>query len=298
MESNMIQNDFQNFEMNVEPKKGIFSKIFGGIGIALLMMIAYFALQAVTSIVAIFIKTFQLMSTMDMANFDPLAFQREVVNFVQKPEFLTNLTTVATLVSAFVAVVWYYSAHGRKKTEEEKDFLKTRVLNVKSIVNITAATIVTFYAALGISELINIISPSTIEKYNEMMNMTLGGNMTVAIIAIVILAPLGEECLFRGLIMKHLNKYFGIIAVIVIQAILFGVFHANIVQGLYVLPIGLLFGYVSYKTKSVLPTIYMHLLNNSMSAITSVIPAPVQAVILIMLVAYLGWIYMNSKKNI
>lgn len=297
MENKMIHNDIQNLEMDSETKKSVAAKIFGGVVVAFLMMVAYFAVQAVAAVAAILVKTFKIMSTMDMANFDPIAFQNDIMLKIQEPSFMTNLTTIATLLSAFVALVWYYFLHGRKKSEEDKVFFKTKVLNVKNFFNITVATIVTFYMALAISELINIISPATIEKYNKMMEMALGGDMTIAMIAIVFLAPIGEECLFRGLIMKRLNKYFGITAVIIIQAVLFGIFHANIVQGLYVLPIGLLFGYVAYKTKSVLPTIYMHFINNTLSGVTSVIPVAVQIIVLVLLVAYLVWIYVNSKKN-
>ena len=43
MDNGMIQND----NVMSKNKKGIFSKIFGGIGVALLMLIAYYAVQVV-----------------------------------------------------------------------------------------------------------------------------------------------------------------------------------------------------------------------------------------------------------
>ena len=53
-----------------------------------------------------------------------------------------------------------------------------------------------------------IFNPEVMENYNEMMEFALGGNEVLAIFAAVILAPINEECIMRGLILKNLQKYF------------------------------------------------------------------------------------------
>ena len=53
---------------------------------------------------------------------------------------------------------------------------------------------------------------------------------------------------------------------------LFGIFRANWVQGLYVLPVGAALGYVAVKRRSVLPCIFMHLLYNSSSFVVFMLP--------------------------
>ena len=110
------------------------------------------------------------------------------------------------------------------------------------------------------------------ETYNDMMDTALGGSQLLAMLAAVILAPVNEECIMRGLILKHLQQYFSTPAVILIQAVMFGIFHANWVQGLYVLPVGAALGYVAVKCRSVLPCIFMHLLYNSLSFVVFMLP--------------------------
>ena len=293
MDNGMIQND----NVMSKNKKGIFSKIFGGIGVALLMLIAYYAVQVVVGVVYMAIKMVSFLSQMDIANIDQTELQEQAMGLLSNSEFLTNFTAVSTLASAVVAIIWYFFVHGKNKSAEDKEYFKNKVLNIRNIITVTLATMGTYYIAIGISELINIITPSTIDNYNDMMNMVFGGNMFVAFVAIVILAPFGEECLFRGLIIKRLGKYFGITAAIIIQSILFGIFHGNIVQGLYVIPMGILLGYVSYKSKSVIPAIYMHLVNNFLSLALSGLPVWGHIVLACIVVVYLYWTLVVLKKK-
>lgn len=83
----------------------------------------------------------------------------------------------------------------------------------------------------------------------------------------------------RGLILKNLQKYFFVPAVIVIQAVIFGIFHMNWVQGIYVLPIGAALGYVAIKSRSVLLSIYMHLFYNLLSFVLELLPEFCQSVV-------------------
>ena len=94
----------------------------------------------------------------------------------------------------------------------------------------------------------------------------------LAMLAAVILAPVNEECIMRGLILKNLQRFFTTPVVVIIQAVLFGIFHANWVQGLYVLPVGAALGYVAVKTRSVMPSIFMHLFYNMLSFVVIFLP--------------------------
>ena len=92
-------------------------------------------------------------------------------------------------------------------------------------------------------------------------------NIFISIIVIGIVAPFAEEFLFRGMIFKTLSKSMSIPAVIIIQGVLFGLYHMNLVQGLYATLLGILFGYVTFKTKSLWPAVIMHMVNNTVATI-------------------------------
>ena len=75
-----------------------------------------------------------------------------------------------------------------------------------------------------------------------------------------ILAPIGEELLFRGLILRTMMP-FGRRMAIVGSAFLFGMFHGNILQTPYAFLVGLVLGYVAAEY-SVAWAMVLHMINN------------------------------------
>lgn len=89
-------------------------------------------------------------------------------------------------------------------------------------------------------------------------------------VAVGILAPLAEEVIFRGAILRTLlgmlSKKNHWVA-IMISAALFGAVHGNEAQFVNALVMGLLLGWMYYRTKSLVPGILMHWVNNTMAYI-------------------------------
>lgn len=90
------------------------------------------------------------------------------------------------------------------------------------------------------------------------------------ILGISILAPIAEELLFRGIIQGELRKAMPEWLAIIIQAIVFALFHMQPVQITYVLIPGLLLGIAYAWSKSLWVPILMHILFNFLG---SVLPA-------------------------
>lgn len=95
-------------------------------------------------------------------------------------------------------------------------------------------------------------------------------------VAIGILAPLAEEVVFRGAILRTL---LGIMSkknhwvAIMISAAIFGVVHANLAQFINALLMGLLLGWMYYRTGSLVPGILLHWVNNTMAyVLTNIMP--------------------------
>ncbi len=87
------------------------------------------------------------------------------------------------------------------------------------------------------------------------------------IIMTVILAPLLEEILFRGIIMKGMiNNQVRPVTAILVSALIFGAVHFNPWQFAGAFLLGLVLGLVYYKTKSLLMPILLHAFNNLLSA--------------------------------
>lgn len=75
-----------------------------------------------------------------------------------------------------------------------------------------------------------------------------------------IVAPVVEEIVFRGLIMRGLQPYGKRFAVLT-SAILFGLFHGNLIQSPYAFVVGLVLGYTAMEY-SILWSMVLHMVNN------------------------------------
>ena len=88
------------------------------------------------------------------------------------------------------------------------------------------------------------------------------------IISITIMAPLVEELLFRGAIQGHLlRKGMKPVYAILIASAVFGIVHMNPIQIPFAFAIGMIFGWLYYRTGSVVPGMIGHFINNSIATI-------------------------------
>lgn len=93
-----------------------------------------------------------------------------------------------------------------------------------------------------------------------------GQEMIVGLIVVALSAGVCEEIMFRGFILKAYEKK-GIKMGIMYSALLFGVFHFNIQNLLGPMFLGVLFGYIVYKTDSIYSSIIAHTTNNAFALI-------------------------------
>ncbi len=88
------------------------------------------------------------------------------------------------------------------------------------------------------------------------------------LLALTIIGPIAEELLFREAIEgEMLRRGANPWTAILVSAIAFGTVHFNLAQGLYALPLGIIFGIIYYKTGNILVTALLHIINNSTAAL-------------------------------
>jgi membrane protease YdiL (CAAX protease family) len=86
----------------------------------------------------------------------------------------------------------------------------------------------------------------------------------VSIISMTLVPAVFEELLFRGVILQSLRR-FGDGFAIIVSSVLFGLLHGNLIQGVTTTIIGLLMGYFTLRTGSLLPAMLFHFVNNAMA---------------------------------
>lgn len=78
---------------------------------------------------------------------------------------------------------------------------------------------------------------------------------------VVIIAPIIEECIYRGAVLTALAPY-GQSTAVLFSALAFGLMHGNIPQAASAFATGFVYAIIAVKCGSVLPTIIIHCLNN------------------------------------
>ena len=86
--------------------------------------------------------------------------------------------------------------------------------------------------------------------------------IVILLIETCIIAPIFEEVLYRGILLKGLINKYNSKRAIVYSALIFGIAHLNIPQGINAFLLGLILGTVFYYTRSIYLCMIMHFVNN------------------------------------
>ena len=113
-------------------------------------------------------------------------------------------------------------------------------------------------------------------------------------LSVVIVAPIVEEIVFRGLVFKQLSKYHVGYAM-VISSICFACMHMNVVQGIPTFFMGLILAYSYWKTDSLVTSMGIHFLNNLFAMIATEVNL---SVVVIGMVIYAVYVLVKKKDEI
>lgn len=81
------------------------------------------------------------------------------------------------------------------------------------------------------------------ETYNQVANSQYGVIFGIGLILYGIVSPLAEEIVFRGIIYNRIKQSYSVLTAVLLSALLFGLYHGNIVQGVYGFLMGMLIAY-------------------------------------------------------
>jgi membrane protease YdiL (CAAX protease family) len=172
---------------------------------------------------------------------------------------------IAILAYLPVFAVWYQKLIKNEK-RNLRNFYKD-ILNFKNFICIIALGLSLQFVLVFIASYIYTLKPEWFASYHELMSSIVEVSLFLKFISIVILGPMVEELVFRGVILKKSIDVMPFIAANILQSLLFGIAHGNMLQGLYTFLLGLFLGYIYIKTKTIIAPMGVHMAFNLSSII-------------------------------
>lgn len=174
-----------------------------------------------------------------------------------------NFNIVISIIFSVLCIVsfyiWYSKSFNKTvKIDIKKSFHPYEVLGIVLLVPGTQ-----FLSGI-VTAIVSTIFPEWLSSYMELLeNAGLSGEIPLLMmIYAVLLAPFSEELIFRGVTLSIARRAFPFWIANTIQALFFGIFHMNPLQGCYTFVVGLIIGYICEKGGTLYHAILFHLLFN------------------------------------
>lgn len=124
---------------------------------------------------------------------------------------------------------------------------------------------------LVVSLVLAVLPEEWTESYNEAASSISTASL-VGFLAVVAVAPVVEELIFRGLMVNRLSRVMPGWLAVVLAAAVFGACHGHPVWFGYAFVLGCVFGFIDLRAGSIWPSILGHMVFNSFSQILNLLP--------------------------
>lgn len=214
--------------------------------------------------------------------------------------YQNGVTVVIPVLIGFIPFLLY-----RKKDFFKYDLkIENKTFNLKTILSWTSIILAVNYVfGLG-SNLIELGLNHFGLTGNSCYSILEGSKTFSMLLYTCLLSPVIEEFIYRGIILRSLDKYEKSFAIIS-SALLFALIHGNILQFPSAIAIGLILGYLA-EEYSIKLTIIIHILNNLFSEIMSLLALyigdnilmAVNSAIILVLLGIVIKLYMKNKIKV
>lgn len=213
--------------------------------------------QLMSSLVGMFIfsiyKAIQLEPGINIA-------QISLAEYINTPLTL-DASLVISAFSAIICIIVFYRWYTRQMKNECNSIVKVKM----KLKHVLLLILLGIGLQVGISFLMNLIAmvkPNLFNNYGLILEQLGGGTTIVSFIYIGIIAPISEELIFRGVLLNKAKVVLPIFWANVLQGFLFGLYHMNIIQGIYAFIIGMFLGSICIGFKSIYAAVVLHVIIN------------------------------------
>lgn len=250
----------------------------------------YFAVYYVTQLIVSFVygtiwsagKTAELMAAGETV--DAMALSEQLVAHLMEDQTLLLLTFWSGVIT--LAIYWIRFAVRKKSFFKEVEFKKIATNGIVPIVVTALSMNVVLSMIIG-----NIPWPQEWIDAYATNSAPLDGSL-MSWLAAVVMAPVLEEIVFRGLVYTRLKKGMPVIVAAILASFVFGLCHGTAIWIIYATGLGLVMTWVFEKYQSLTASILFHFSFNTMGLVLNMIPESMEIVVWIMLaVSVVGLVY-------
>ena len=260
----------------------------------------FYFIREMGSYVGMFVVSF-------LATALPKNLAKNIVYWDEAGEQLVGATGIGTALMLLVAFLitgyftWkFFAKIDITKAENE---LKQKNSYVKSPLAFACMIVGTLAAALGLNYLFDLLAiTSTSAVYQEIADVQYKAPIYLGLILYGLLIPLVEELVFRGVVYNRAKKSMKYTTAILLSAVSFGVYHQNIVQGMYGFLMGCLIAFLYEKFGHFYIAVIVHAISNVVVYLMTFVIAslnlkPNWIVCILLLVIACGCIYVIAKSS-
>lgn len=222
--------------------------------IGFLIVIGAMAIREVIAGVMAFIYGTSLVSSGKVAADDVEGLQQALLSN-------SDLILLFSAVGMVLWIIIFGIMYIRRRKMEGKALFEGSI-NGKRIVTILVMGLGLQFTINAVLGTLNLMAPQAMENYAKVIQSLGMGNSPISLLLVVLIAPIAEELIFRGTVFVYLRKNMSFLAANLIQALFFGLYHMNLIQGAYAFLLGLLFGWMIEKYGSVRECILLHMAVN------------------------------------
>lgn len=187
---------------------------------------------------------------------------RQLQDYMTDPG--SSLLIRVSALSAVLCLVWCGILY-RQSDWRQEDFSYRQAFAGKRLPGIVALGFGSCVVLSMMLTLLALLFPKAFVSYQELMTHLDFKNDWLTVVYVLFIGPASEELIFRGAIMDRLKIAFPFWLANILQAALFGLYHMNIVQGVYAFLLGMLLGLVGSVTGTIFATILTHIIFNGTS---------------------------------
>lgn len=185
-------------------------------------------------------------------------------------EYMAENATWIVSISGLLTLLflWIFFKIRKKKLSQESRMKSFDLRKAAPVVLLGISFSVTVSMLLQILP----IPEAVMESYAQSSAILVGGHIMLILLADIVIAPLTEEIVFRGLVLSRLHKVMPVWAAVGISSFLFGLTHGNPLWIAYAFVVGCLLAAVALRFESIGASIILHMAFNFAGVFMGMLP--------------------------